>query len=201
MIKRLFDILFSLIFLFVTFPAMAIISLVVFFDLSNPIIFRQERIGKDGKKFNFIKFRTMRNTYDKSGQLLDDKERLTKVGRFLRKTSLDEFPSFWNVLTGKMSIVGPRPLLIEYLNLFSEFELKRHNVRPGITGWAQINGRNSLTWKKKFELDIWYVNNHSFWLDLKIIIYTIPILIFSNDINNQNHETMYRYKSHDEKKR
>ena len=143
----------------------------------------------------------MRNTYDKSGQLLDDKERLTKVGRFLRKTSLDEFPSFWNVLTGKMSIVGPRPLLIEYLNLFSEFELKRHNVRPGITGWAQINGRNSLTWKKKFELDIWYVNNHSFWLDLKIIIYTIPILIFSNDINNQNHETMYRYKSHDEKKR
>ena len=201
MIKRLFDILFSLIFLFVTFPVMAIISLVVFFDLSNPIIFRQERIGKDGKKFNFIKFRTMRNTYDKSGQLLDDKERLTKVGRFLRKTSLDEFPSFWNVLTGKMSIVGPRPLLIEYLNLFSEFELKRHNVRPGITGWAQINGRNSLTWKKKFELDIWYVNNHSFWLDLKIIIYTIPILIFSNDINNQNHETMYRYKSHDEKKR
>ena len=143
----------------------------------------------------------MRTMYDQSGKLLNDKERLTSIGRFLRKTSLDEFPSFWNVLTGKMSIVGPRPLLIEYLNLYSESELKRHNVRPGITGWAQINGRNSLTWKEKFEYDLWYVNNHSLWLDLKIILKTIPLVIFTYNINNQNHETMYRFKGHNEKKR
>ena len=141
--------------------------------MGSPILFRQRRPGLKGRPFQMIKLRTMLDAVDSSGQPLPDSERLTGLGKFLRSTSLDEFPAFWNVIKGEMSLVGPRPLLMEYLPLYNERQARRHDVKPGITGWAQVNGRNAVSWDEKFELDVWYVENQSFWLDLKILFQTV----------------------------
>lgn len=173
MLKRVFDIIASLIGLLILSPALLVLAIIVKQKQGFPILFKQSRPGKDGKPFKFYKFRTMTNETDEGGNLLSDKNRLTNFGSFLRKTSLDELPSLFNVLKGDMSLIGPRPLLMQYLPLYNDFQMKRHEVKPGITGWAQVNGRNALSWPKKFELDVWYVENQSFWLDLKILFITI----------------------------
>ncbi len=150
-----------------------VIATTLLFVQGFPILFKQERPGKNGEPFTFYKFRTMSNKKNKEGELLQDKDRITTFGSFLRKTSLDELPSLLNVLKGDMSLVGPRPLLVQYLSLYSKFQKRRHEVKPGITGWAQVNGRNSISWGKKFELDVWYVDNRTFMLDLKILFLTV----------------------------
>lgn len=171
--KRAFDIIFSFCVLLFLLPVFVIIYLLVFFFLGRPVFFVQERPGKDCKPFNLIKFRSMTDQRDPSGQLLPFADRITPLGRLLRLTSLDELPNLINVLKGELSLVGPRPLRTDYLPYFTAEQMKRQQVFPGITGWAQVNGRNLLTWEEKFALDIWYVENRSFWLDLKIIILTI----------------------------
>tara|TARA_Y100000589_G_scaffold330534_1_gene380478 strand:+ start:2990 stop:3595 length:606 start_codon:yes stop_codon:yes gene_type:complete len=172
LIKRLFDVITSLVVLVFFSPIIIIISILIVKNMGFPLFFTHSRPGKDGKIFKLIKFRTMLNSKDKFGQYLPDEKRLTKFGVWLRSTSLDELPEFINVLIGDMSIVGPRPLLVEYLPLYSASQAKRHNVLPGITGWAQINGRNSITWDEKFKLDLWYVDNQNIFLDIKIIFIT-----------------------------
>ena len=158
-----------------------------------PIVFTQLRPGKNGRPFKIYKFRTMSNQTDLSGNLLSDKQRLTKFGAFLRSTSCDELPALWNVLMGDMSLVGPRPLLIEYLPLYDKNQARRHEVKPGITGWAQVNGRNSITWEEKFELDIWYVDNQSFMLDIKILFLTIKAVLSSKGVNASDKVTMEKF--------
>lgn len=158
--------------------------------MGSPIFFTQTRPGKDGKSFTFYKFRTMIDQKDEEGNLLPDKDRLTSFGSFLRKTSLDELPSLFNVITGDMSLVGPRPLLVQYLPLYNDFQKRRHEVKPGITGWAQVNGRNALSWPKKFELDVWYVDNKSFWLDLKILFLTMYKVFKREGISAEGEATM-----------
>lgn len=180
--KRMFDISVSLIGLIMLLPLMVLISISVRLKLGAPIVFKQIRPGLNGKPFTLYKFRSMNNAIDKAGNLLPDQLRLTAFGLFLRKYSLDELPQLWNVLKGDLSLVGPRPLLMQYLPLYTEEQMKRHDVRPGVTGWAQVNGRNAITWGEKFALDIWYVNNRSFLLDLKIIIFTIYKVIRSENI-------------------
>jgi lipopolysaccharide/colanic/teichoic acid biosynthesis glycosyltransferase len=171
--KRLFDILSaSLVLLALSLP-LAVVALLVRCRLGSPILFRQLRPGLSGRPFTVLKFRTMTDGRGADGNLLPDAQRLTRLGRFLRSTSLDEFPELWNVLRGDMSLVGPRPLLMEYLPLYSPEQARRHEVRPGVTGWAQVNGRNALTWEEKFALDVWYVDHRSFWLDLKILWLTV----------------------------
>ena len=160
----------------------------------NSILFEQSRPGLNGKTFKMYKFRTMTNKCDKNGKLLEDKDRLSNFGSFLRSTSLDELPTLWNVLCGNMSLVGPRPLLIEYLPLYSKNQARRHDVRPGITGWAQVNGRNAISWNEKFELDTWYVENQSFVLDMKIILLTLKKVIKRDGISHNNHVTMEKFK-------
>jgi len=162
--------------------------------MGYPVIFKQKRPGLNGKTFNFYKFRTMTNEKDENGNLLADKDRLTSFGKFLRKTSLDELPSLWNVLKGDMSLVGPRPLLMEYLPLYSDKQMRRHEVKPGITGWAQINGRNAISWEEKFKLDIWYVDNQSFWFDIKIIFLTIWKVLKREGISHSGFATMEKFK-------
>ncbi len=162
--------------------------------IGQPIIFQQKRPGLNGKLFNFYKFRTMTNQKDINDKLLPDENRLIPLGRFLRNTSLDELPSLYNVIKGDMSLIGPRPLLIEYLPLYSENQMRRHNLKPGITGWAQINGRNSISWEKKFELDVWYVDNQSFWLDIKIIFLTIWKVIKREGVSHKQYSTMPKFK-------
>lgn len=174
-------------------PILVIIGFCIFLIIGIPILFVQERPGYKNKVFNFIKFRTMTNAIDAKGNLLPDEKRLTKFGNYLRKMSLDELPSLWNVLKGDMSLVGPRPLLIEYLPLYSEEQARRHDVRPGITGWAQINGRNAISWEEKFELDVWYVEHQSFWLDLKIIFLTIFKVLRQEGISQSEHTTMEKF--------
>ena len=171
--KRIFDIFVVLISLLLLIPIYLLVILVVKIKLSSPIFFQQSRPGLKGKAFNIHKFRTMTNECDSNGVLLSDSKRLTQFGKFLRSTSLDELPSLWSVLKGDMSLVGPRPLLVEYLPLYSERQSRRHEVRPGITGWAQVNGRNGISWDEKFELDVWYVDNQSIWLDVKILWLTV----------------------------
>ena len=161
--------------------------------LGSPIIFKQTRPGLNGEVFNLIKFRTMTNKTDEFGNPLSDSKRLMKFGKFLRSTSLDELPELWNVLNGSMSIVGPRPLLEEYMPLYSQDQARRHNVRPGITGWAQINGRNSISWEDKFDYDQWYVDNQSFLLDIKIILLTIVKVIKRDGIFSQGEATMSKF--------
>lgn len=173
---------------------MLLISMMVAWQLGFPILFRQKRPGYQGKIFTIYKFRTMRELTDSRGNLLPDKKRLTKFGMFLRKTSLDELPELFNVLKGEMSIVGPRPLLIAYLPLYDQFQIRRHNVLPGITGWAQINGRNALTWQKKFELDVWYVDHWSLWLDVKIIVISIIKVLRSEGISQPGQATAEPFK-------
>ena len=177
-LKRTLDILLSSIALLVLSPVFFFISTVLFFTIGTPVFFRQARPGKHGKIFHILKFRTMSNRKDSVGNLLPDEVRVTKLGSLLRRTSLDELPELFNVLKGDMSLVGPRPLLAEYLPLYSSFQARRHDVLPGITGWAQVNGRNSISWEKKFQLDVWYVDNHNVALDIYVLALTI-LKVFS----------------------
>ena len=171
-------------------PVLAVVALLVRVFLGSPVLFRQERPGQEEKSFVMSKFRTMTNRTDSSGELLPDTERLTGFGRFLRSTSLDELPELWNVVRGDMSLVGPRPLLVEYLPLYSVEQARRHEVRPGVTGLAQVRGRNALSWQEKFELDVWYVDNHSARLDLTILLWTIKSVFSRSGINPQGSATM-----------
>jgi len=172
-IKRLFDLLVSLLLLVLLSPVLLVIAVLVRIKLGKPVLFSQERPGLHGRLFRLYKFRTMRDLRGPDGRLLPDEERLTKFGRFLRASSLDELPELFNVLKGEMSLVGPRPLLVAYLDRYTPEQARRHEVLPGITGWAQVNGRNALSWEAKFKLDVWYVDNQSFWLDLKILFLTL----------------------------
>lgn len=193
-IKRLFDVLLSLFGLIILTPVFVIVSIMLLFTIGSPIFFIQNRPGLQSNPFFMYKFRTMTDEYDESGELLSDDARLTKFGKFLRSTSLDELPALWNVLKGDMSLVGPRPLLMEYLDRYTPEQARRHDVKPGITGWAQVNGRNTISWKEKFEYDIWYVENLSFWLDLKIFFMTIIKIIKLDGINSETSVTMERFK-------
>lgn len=175
-------------------PIFLIIMLLNITNLGTPIFFKQSRPGLHGKIFNIYKFRTMTNEFDNNGNLLPDENRLNKFGKFLRSTSLDELPSLWNVLNGNMSLVGPRPLLIEYLPLYSQKQSRRHEVKPGITGWAQVNGRNKVNWNEKFEMDVWYVDNQSLFLDIKILWLTLKKVIKQDGISHNNHATMDKFK-------
>lgn len=191
--KRLFDILASSIGLILLSPLLLLIAWKVRKNLGSPVFFKQVRPGRDGKPFKMIKFRSMRDANDKDGNPLSDVERLTPFGKKLRATSLDELPELWNVLKGEMSLVGPRPLLMEYLPLYNGRQAMRHNVRPGITGWAQVNGRNAISWEEKFELDAWYVENRSLWLDIKIIFLTIKKVLVKEGISSDEHVTMSKF--------
>lgn len=193
MIKRFFDFIASATGLLLLLPVITVIALQIRRKLGSPVLFRQVRPGKDGKPFEMIKFRTMRDAVDDEGDLLPDAERMTPFGHFLRSTSLDELPELWNVLKGDMSLVGPRPLLMEYLPLYSEQQYRRQNVRPGVTGWAQINGRNAISWEDKFKLDTWYVDHRSFWLDLKIIYLTIKKVLARDGISADGEVTMHKF--------
>lgn len=193
MLKRLIDIIISAIALVLLAPVFLIIAYKVKKNLGSPVLFRQVRPGLHGKPFEMMKFRTMKDSRNVSGELLPDTERLTPFGLMLRSTSLDELPELWNVLKGDMSLVGPRPLLMEYLPLYSEEQAKRHNVRPGITGYAQVNGRNAISWEDKFKLDVWYVENQSLCLDIKIILKTLKVVFFRQDINDTSGHSMPKF--------
>ena len=193
LIKRSIDIFGSGIGLIVIFPILLIVGLAIKFKLGSPIFFTQDRLGKDGKVFKMIKFRTMLNKTDKFGNLLPDEERMTSFGKILRSTSIDELPELINVFKGDMSLVGPRPLLVEYKGLYSPEQFRRHEVRPGITGWAQVNGRNNISWCDKFKLDIWYVDNTSLILDIKILFLTIYKVLRRDDINQEGEATVEKF--------
>lgn len=192
-IKRVIEFIIVLVGLIVASPILLIVAILVKTKLGSPILFRQQRVGLNGEIFEMVKFRTMKDAYDKNGEPLPDEERLTKFGQLLRKTSLDELPELWNVLKGDMSLVGPRPLLVEYLPLYSEEQMKRHNVRPGVTGYAQVNGRNNISWAKKFELDVYYVENFSLWLDVKILFQTVAKVLGQADIVQEGHVTIEKF--------
>jgi len=192
--KRFFDFIVSFVLLVSLIPVIVLVSLVVRVFLGAPVFFMQSRPGLHGKPFKLYKLRTMIDVCDASGNPLTDELRLTPLGKFIRRTSLDELPQLWNVLRGDMSLVGPRPLLMEYLPLYSTEQARRHLVRPGITGWAQVNGRNALSWEQKFELDVWYAANHNFWLDIKILGLTIIQALTGKGVSSENHATMLRFK-------
>lgn len=193
MIKHIFDYLIVLIAMLLLALPLLLLILFVRLKLGSPVFFRQVRPGRHGKPFQMVKFRTMLDTRGPDGQLLPDEIRLTAFGRLLRSTSLDELPEFWNVLKGDMSLVGPRPLLMEYLPLYSAEQARRHEVRPGITGWAQVNGRNAISWEQKFELDVWYVDNQSLWLDIKILCLTIKKVLVRDGISAEGEATMSKF--------
>jgi lipopolysaccharide/colanic/teichoic acid biosynthesis glycosyltransferase len=193
-VKRVFDLVITFIGLLLLVPVIILVAALVRLKLGSAIFFKQARPGLNGDIFNMYKFRTMTNECDKNGVLLSDKDRLTKFGKFLRSTSLDELPGLWCVLKGDMSLVGPRPLLVEYLPLYSEKQSRRHEVKPGITGWAQVNGRNAISWDEKFYLDVWYVDNQSIWLDIKILWMTVKKVIMRDGISQNNHVTMDKFK-------
>ena len=193
MLKRLLDIVIASSALVLLSPIYALVAYKVKKNLGSPVLFRQVRPGLHGKPFEMIKFRTMKDALDAEGNPLPDSERLTPFGKMLRATSLDEMPELWNVIKGDMSIVGPRPLLMEYLPLYNSEQAKRHEVRPGITGYAQVNGRNAISWEKKFELDTWYVNNHSLWLDFKIMLKTVKKVLAKDDISAEGDVTMNKF--------
>jgi lipopolysaccharide/colanic/teichoic acid biosynthesis glycosyltransferase len=192
-LKNFCDMMLVIICLIIFSPIILLLAFLVHSFLGSPILFKQLRPGLHGKLFTIYKFRTMRDLYNNDGDLLPDEYRLTKFGKFLRSTSLDELPELFNVLKGDMSLVGPRPLLIEYLPLYTKNQARRHEAKPGLTGWAQINGRNNLSWQKKFELDIWYVDNVSLYLDLKILWQTILIVLKRKGISKDLHATMPRF--------
>ncbi|MGX1193675.1 sugar transferase [Metabacillus sp. SLBN-84] len=192
--KRFTDIIASIILLLLFLFPLLIISIGVKVDLGSPVILKQKRPGFRNKPFSLLKFRTMTEQKDENGFLLSDDERLTSFGRFLRKYSLDELPQLFNVLKGELSLVGPRPLLMEYLPLYTDEQAKRHLVKPGITGWAQVNGRNALSWEQKFELDVWYVNNRTYLLDVKIILMTLKKVLKSEGINQPGFATAQKFK-------
>ncbi len=188
--KRLFDLVLASVLLILLTPVYAIVAVLVRTKLGSPVLFQQPRPGKDGVAFKLIKFRTMTDARAETGELLPDSVRLTAFGRLLRSTSLDELPEIWNVFKGEMSFVGPRPLLMQYLPLYSPEQARRHDVRPGITGWAQINGRNTISWEQKFAHDVWYVENLSLWLDLKIMVLTVLKTVRREGVNAADGQTM-----------
>ncbi|MGR5452165.1 sugar transferase [Vibrio sp. PNB22_3_1] len=190
MLKRSFDIAVSLCALITFFPILLVVAFFVRAKLGSPVIFSQVRPGLNGKPFKMVKFRTMKDSIDKNGEPLPDLERMTPFGEKLRSTSLDELPELWNVLKGEMSLVGPRPLLMQYLPLYSKEQARRHDVRPGVTGWAQINGRNAISWEEKFALDVWYVDNKSLWLDIKILFMTVKKVFVKEGISADGHVTI-----------
>ena len=192
--KRLFDFIVSLFMLICLSPILLVSWILVRSKLGSPAIFKQARPGVDGIIFYVYKFRTMTDERDGDGELLPDSVRLTKFGQLLRKLSLDELPQLWNVLKGDMSFVGPRPLLVEYLPLYNERQGRRHDVRPGITGWAQVNGRNAISWEQKFEYDVWYVENQSLWLDFKILLLTVKKVFISEGISAEGQATIEKFK-------
>ncbi len=192
-IKRFFDIVAAACGLILLSPVIAIVTWKIRRKLFSPILFRQVRPGKDGKLFVMIKFRTMRDAVNPEGKALPDSERVTPFGQFLRSTSLDELPELWNVLKGDMSLVGPRPLLVEYLPLYTKDQARRHEVRPGITGWAQVNGRNAISWERKFELDVWYVDNNSLVLDIKILWLTVKKVFNREGISAIGESTVSKF--------
>lgn len=191
--KRFFDVVLSLVGGLLLLPVFVVVVILVKLRVGSPVFFRQKRPGLHGKEFTMIKFRTMSNRKGENGALLPDEMRLVPFGSWLRSTSLDELPELINVIKGDMSLVGPRPLLCEYLPLYSDRQLRRHEVRPGITGWAQINGRNALSWDEKFELDVWYVENRTLWLDIKILFLTVMKVVRRDGINNGDDVTMPRF--------
>ncbi|CAI8753555.1 sugar transferase [Pseudomonas soli] len=193
MFKRIFDVFFVLLFSLPVLFLTALVAIFVALKLGRPVIFKQQRPGLNGKPFNMYKFRSMSDARDEAGMLLADEYRLTSFGRLLRSTSLDELPGLWSVIKGDMSLVGPRPLLMEYLPLYSDEQRRRHEVRPGLTGWAQINGRNALSWEERFRLDVWYVNNRSFWLDLKILFLTVKKVVKKDGISAEGEATMSKF--------
>ena len=201
MMKRLLDIIISLSALILLAPLYAIIGYKVKKNLGSPIFFKQTRPGLQAQPFDMIKFRTMKDATDAGGNLLPDSMRMTAFGKMLRSSSLDELPELWNVLKGDMSLVGPRPLLMEYVPLYNKEQTRRHEMRPGITGWAQINGRNAISWEEKFQLDVWYVDNHSIWLDLKILLLTLKKVFIKEGISADGEVTMTKFtgtdKNHD----
>lgn len=192
--KRIFDLLVAIPVLLVFSPLLAVLALLVRVKLGTPVFFRQQRPGLHGKPFTMVKFRTMTDACDAEGNILPDAERLTRFGKFLRSSSLDELPELWNVLKGEMSLVGPRPLLMKYLPLYSAEQSRRHEVQPGVTGWAQVNGRNALSWEQKFAYDVWYVDNLSFWLDLKILLLTVRKIIVREGISQAGQATMEEFR-------
>jgi len=195
--KRLFDLGVALIALLLFAPLVALVALLIRLRIGSPVLFRQQRPGLHGRPFEMIKFRTMSDARDADGNLLPDAERLPRFGRLLRATSLDELPELWNVLRGDMSLVGPRPLLMEYLPLYNAEQARRHEVRPGVTGWAQVNGRNALSWDEKFALDIWYVDNRGLSLDLKILWLTVLAVLRPRGVSQAGHATMERFQGSD----
>jgi len=195
--KRLVDLLLSSLAIVLLSPIMLVILVIVGWRLGSPVLYKQHRAGLHGKPFRLVKFRTMLNEHDSTGRRRSEAERLEDFGRVLRSTSLDELPELWNVLRGEMSLVGPRPLLLDYLPLYSPEQMRRHDIRPGITGWAQINGRNDLTWEDRFALDVWYVDNRSLWLDTKILFLTILKVLRREGINAVGQVTMARFTGSD----
>lgn len=191
--KRFFDVVFAILGMIIFLLPFLILSLMVRLKLGSPIFFKQTRPGLHAKPFEVVKFRTMTDRRDVNGKLLPDGERLTRFGRFLRSTSLDEVPQLWNVLRGDISLVGPRPLLMHYLPLYSLEQSRRHEVRPGITGWAQVNGRNALSWEDKFRLDVWYVDHHNLWLDIKILFLTVRKVLVRDGISAEGEQTMSEF--------
>lgn len=193
MIKRLMDICMAAVALVLFAPVMAIAALLIRWRIGSPVLFRQMRPGLHGRPFTLYKFRTMHDAFDEEGRPLPDEVRLTPLGQRLRQYSIDELPQLWNVLRGDMSLVGPRPLLMEYLPLYTPEQARRHLVRPGITGWAQVNGRNAISWEDKFRLDVWYVDNQSFWLDLKILYLTVKKVLVRDGITAEGETTMPKF--------
>lgn len=195
--KRLFDIVASFCALLLFSPIIALVAWKIRKNLGSPVLFRQTRPGLNGRPFEMVKFRTMKDATDVQGNILPDAERMTPFGNKLRSSSLDELPELWNVLKGDMSLVGPRPLLMQYLPLYSKEQSRRHEVRPGVTGWAQINGRNAISWEDKFKLDVWYVDNRSFWLDFKILLLTVKKVLIKDGISAEGEVTMYPFKGNE----
>lgn len=191
--KRAFDFLVAASALFLLSPLLLVLGLLVRLFLGKPVLFSQQRPGLHGKPFTMVKFRTMRNVFDAQGMPLSDSARMTRFGRFLRSTSLDELPELWNVLKGDMSLVGPRPLLMEYLPLYTVEQARRHDVRPGVTGWAQVNGRNAVSWGDRFKMDVWYVDHRSFWLDIRIIAMTVLKIFKREGISAKGEATMSKF--------
>ena len=194
MLKRAFDIVFSACWLIGFAPLLLAVAILVRLKLGSPVLFVQERPGYLGRPFRMVKFRTMTDERGPDGELLPDSVRLTSFGKFLRSTTLDEFPEMWNVLVGDMSVVGPRPLLMRYLTRYSPFQARRMEVKPGVTGWAQVNGRNSLSWDEKFALDVWYVDHRTFWLDMKIVVMTFFKVFARSGINSGEGKTMEEFR-------
>ncbi len=192
--KRLFDFFVASMGIIVLIPLFFILYFLILWHIGQPVIFIQMRPGFQGRPFKLYKFRSMTNNKDTKGNLLSDAERLNVFGRFLRASSFDELPTLWNVIKGDMSLVGPRPLLMEYLPLYNKKQKRRHEVKPGITGWAQVNGRNAISWKKKFDFDIWYVDHHNFWIDLKIIVLTLKKVFLREGITESGQVTMSKFR-------